>query len=97
VILERARQGLSIPGCLNTYRIDAHHIKLWAHGGEMNPSNIVSLCSFHHRKVHEGGIHIQIPRATRERHICIDERTAATRWAGGRCDYGLGAEMLDLL
>jgi hypothetical protein len=31
-----------------------------AHGGETIPSNLVSLCSFHHRLVHEDGIHVEM-------------------------------------
>ena len=38
--------------------MDAHHIEHWANGGETKPSNLVSLCTFHHRAVHEGGIRI---------------------------------------
>lgn len=38
----------------------AHHIKHWADGGETKPSNLVSLCGFHHRKVHEVGIQVQM-------------------------------------
>ena len=40
--------------------VDAHHVKHWAHGGETKPSNLVSLCSFHHRLAHEGGIHVEV-------------------------------------
>jgi hypothetical protein len=37
-----------------------HHIKHWANGGETKPSNLVSLCRFHHRAVHEGGFDVRI-------------------------------------
>jgi hypothetical protein len=37
-----------------------HHIKHWANGGETKPSNLVSLCRFHHRAVHEGGFDVEI-------------------------------------
>jgi hypothetical protein len=47
------------PGCANSRYMDAHHIKHWANGGETKPSNLVSLCRFHHRAVHEGGIRIE--------------------------------------
>ena len=42
----------------NSGYIYAHHIEHWANGGETKPSNLVSLCRFHHRAVHEGGIRI---------------------------------------
>lgn len=38
----------------------AHHIRHWAHGGETKLSNLVTLCRFHHRKVHEGDIVIHV-------------------------------------
>jgi hypothetical protein len=44
------------PGCPNTRYLDGHHIKHWAHGGETKLSNLVSLCRFHHRQVHEGNV-----------------------------------------
>jgi hypothetical protein len=37
-----------------------HHIKHWANGGETRPSNLVSLCRFHHRAVHEEGFNVEI-------------------------------------
>ncbi len=33
--------------------------RLWAHGGETKLSNLVTLCRFHHRLVHEGQVVIQ--------------------------------------
>jgi hypothetical protein len=44
------------PGCSNTRYLDGHHIQHWAHGGETKLSNLVSLCRFHHRQVHEGNV-----------------------------------------
>jgi hypothetical protein len=34
-------------------------VKHWAHGGETKLSNLVTLCRFHHRLVHEGQVAIQ--------------------------------------
>ena len=53
-------KGCRFPGCANSRYIDAHHVEHWANGGETKPSNLVSLCRFHHRAVHEGGIRIEI-------------------------------------
>jgi len=53
-------RGCRFPGCTNTRWVDAHHIHHWANGGETSPSNLVSLCRFHHRMVHEGAVLIQI-------------------------------------
>jgi hypothetical protein len=52
----RARDGgCRYPGCDRTRFTDGHHVKHWADGGETKHSNLVTLCGFHHRLVHEGG------------------------------------------
>jgi hypothetical protein len=43
------------PGCTSRGHIDAHHIVFWRDGGPTHLSNLVLLCRFHHRRVHEGG------------------------------------------
>ncbi len=53
-------KGCRFPGCSNSRYLDAHHVEHWANGGETKPSNLVSLCRFHHHAVHEGGIRIEI-------------------------------------
>ncbi|HEY4365699.1 MAG TPA: DUF222 domain-containing protein [Steroidobacteraceae bacterium] len=53
-------RGCRFPGCTHTRYVDAHHIHHWAHGGETKPSNLVSLCRFHHRKVHEGAVKVHV-------------------------------------
>jgi len=58
-VLNARDKGCRFPGCANTRYVDAHHIEHWANGGETKPSNLVSLCRFHHRAVHEGGIRIE--------------------------------------
>jgi hypothetical protein len=122
--LKARDKSCRFPGCTNTRHVDAHHIQHWANGGETKPSNLVSLCSFHHRKVHEGGMEvqmlddgavrfvkldgttidssvpvpsgdwIQLPIQHESEGIHINARTAASRWAGERCDYGLGVEAM---
>ena len=58
-VLKSRDKGCRFPGCANSRYMDAHHIEHWANGGETKPSNLVSLCRFHHRAVHEGGIRIE--------------------------------------
>jgi hypothetical protein len=53
-------KGCRFPGCSNARYIDMHHVKHWANGGETKPANLLSLCRFHHRAVHEGGFDVQI-------------------------------------
>ncbi|MGH8284377.1 MAG: DUF222 domain-containing protein, partial [Steroidobacteraceae bacterium] len=58
--LKARDRGCRFPGCPNTRHVDGHHIRHWADGGETRLSNLVSLCRFHHRCVHEGGVSIQV-------------------------------------
>jgi hypothetical protein len=53
----RARdQGCRFPGCdRNVDWSHPHHIIAWAKHGLTKLSNLVLLCYFHHRLVHEGG------------------------------------------
>jgi len=52
-------RGCRFPGCPNKHYVDGHHIRHWANGGETSVSNLVLLCTFHHRQVHEGGVTIE--------------------------------------
>lgn len=51
--------GCQFPGCTFTRFLDAHHVKHWAHGGETKLANLVTLCRWHHRLVHEGQIEVE--------------------------------------
>ena len=52
----RARDGgCRFPGCDRTRFCEGHHIEHWANGGETKLDNLITLCGFHHRLVHEGG------------------------------------------
>lgn len=54
--LVRARDGgCRFPGCGRTYWTQIHHIVHWAHGGPTDLDNLITLCGFHHRMVHEAG------------------------------------------
>jgi hypothetical protein len=56
----RARdRGCRFPGCPEQRLVEAHHIVHWAHGGPTELANLVELCRFHHRLVHEGGWRIE--------------------------------------
>jgi hypothetical protein len=47
--------GCRFPGCTNHKFVDGHHIRHWSDGGETSLDNLVLLCRYHHRLVHEGG------------------------------------------
>jgi hypothetical protein len=56
----RARDGgCRYPGCDRTRFCEGHHVKHWADGGETKLANLVTLCGFHHRLVHEGGYELR--------------------------------------
>ncbi len=52
--------GCRFPGCEHRGWIDAHHVEHWIDGGETTLANLVSLCSAHHRLVHEGGFSVEL-------------------------------------
>jgi len=52
-------RGCVFPGCTHKRYVDGHHIRHWADGGETRLANLVTLCRFHHRAVHEGGIRVE--------------------------------------
>ena len=53
--LQMRDDGCRFPGCTHKYFVDGHHIRHWADGGETSLDNLVLLCRFHHRLLHEGG------------------------------------------
>jgi hypothetical protein len=50
-------QVCRFPGCERRF-VQAHHIRHWAHGGPTVLSNLVLLCRYHHRAVHEEGYQV---------------------------------------
>lgn len=43
------------PGCESVLSNQHHHVRHWTRGGPTTLSNIATLCSFHHHRLHEGG------------------------------------------
>ncbi len=43
------------PGCGTRRFTEAHHVLWWRHGGRTDLENLLLICSFHHRLVHEHG------------------------------------------
>jgi hypothetical protein len=39
--------------------LEAHHVHHWANGGETALTNLVHLCSHHHRALHEGRFRVE--------------------------------------
>jgi len=58
---ERDKCRCRFPGC-ESRRVDLHHIRYWSHGGRTELDNLVSLCKYHHRLVHDRGYLIAAAR-----------------------------------
>ncbi len=57
-VTRRDKGCCQFPGCTNTLFTQIHHIIRWACGGDHALTNLTTLCSAHHRLVHEGGYRI---------------------------------------
>jgi hypothetical protein len=47
--------GCTFPGCGSRRFAQAHHIAWWRHGGRTDLDNLLLVCTFHHKLVHEHG------------------------------------------
>ena len=56
--LQRRDQHCQYPGCTRR-RTQAHHIVHWIDGGPTTMTNMTSLCSRHHHRLHEGRLRIE--------------------------------------
>jgi len=52
-------QGCRFPGCTQNRYVDAHHIHHWCDGGETSLDNLITLCRYHHRLLHQEGYEIK--------------------------------------
>ena len=69
--LEARDRGCRFPGCGLRFT-EAHHVTHWADGGDTKLENLILLCRFHHRLVHEEGYTVHFPRG--ERPYFLDPR-----------------------
>ena len=56
-------RGCRFPMCSNRRFVDAHHVHHWVDGGRTSVDNLVLLCGFHHRLLHEGGFRMSLDAA----------------------------------
>jgi hypothetical protein len=74
-------RGCRFPGCDRQVNWSTpHHIIAWARRGPNNLPNMVLLCFFHHRLVHEGGW--QVVKAGRELRFVPPERVVMRKARG---------------
>jgi hypothetical protein len=78
------------PGCGQHRFLHAHHIRHWAQGGRTDLSNLIQLCSHHHRLVHEGGYSVERRRGGAVRFRRPDGRAVP---AGPSTPQGKAAEV----
>ena len=79
--LHKRDRGCRFPGCDRQVNWSTpHHIIAWARGGPNNLPNLVLLCFFHHRLVHEGGW--QVVKAGREFRFLPPDRVVFRRARG---------------
>ena len=57
---ERDHGRCRFPGC-ESRRTDLHHIRHWVNGGRTDLDNLISLCPWHHKVVHDRGYTIAAP------------------------------------
>jgi len=55
-------RGCRFPGCGTRRFTEAHHIVWWRRGGRTDLDNLLLICSFHHKLVHELGWRIERDR-----------------------------------
>jgi hypothetical protein len=53
--LRHRDRGCRFPGCGSTAFSNAHHIVWWSRGGATDLDNLLLICGFHHRLIHEHG------------------------------------------
>lgn len=61
-VLTRDRRRCRVPGCTHSTFVDVHHVQPRAEGGRNEASNLMTLCSAHHRAVHRGEMVIERAR-----------------------------------
>lgn len=58
LVYHRDHNQCRFGGCSNTRWLQVHHVQHWAQGGKTDLDNLILLCGFHHRFVHEHDWHI---------------------------------------
>ncbi|HEY7371549.1 MAG TPA: DUF222 domain-containing protein [Polyangia bacterium] len=59
--------GCRFPMCSNRRFVHAHHVEHWVNGGSTSLDNLILLCGFHHRLLHEGGFKVSSEAAAEPR------------------------------
>src|SRR5438445_2643589 len=85
--LKARHRCCAAPGCDRPINwTSPHHIEFWAHGGKTNLPDLLPLCYFHHRLLHEGGWQVvrvadKVNFIPPERPVLTRRRWGEERWA----------------
>lgn len=58
-VLARDQHRCQVPGCTHSRFVDVHHVVPRAEGGRHVATNLITLCSAHHRATHRGNLGIE--------------------------------------
>jgi hypothetical protein len=58
--LRHRDRGCTFPGCDARWFLHAHHIWHWGRGGPTDLDNLVLVCTFHHKLLHEYGWQVEL-------------------------------------
>jgi hypothetical protein len=58
-VAHRGGYRCAVPGCGARLWLDVHHLVPRAQGGTHDEANLALMCSGHHRRVHEGTLHVR--------------------------------------
>ncbi len=61
-----------VPGCLNGRWSQLHHVRFFSRGGRHGTRNLLTLCTQHHRQLHDG--HLVLRAGDAEKHRFTDSR-----------------------
>jgi hypothetical protein len=61
-----------VPGCLNSRWSQLHHVRFFSRGGGHRTRNLLTLCTQHHRQLHDG--HLVLRAGDAEGHRFTDSR-----------------------
>ena len=74
-VIEGRDRGCRVPGCSASRWLHVHHLVHWEDGGATDPTNLVCLCSAHHRAHHRGELTIEGDPTTADGLVVTDTRS----------------------
>ncbi len=75
-VLHRDRYRCAVPGCASHVWCDVHHLVPRAAGGRHTLENLITICTVHHRMVHDGTMALERGGDGRVVSVRQTERTA---------------------